>query len=312
MRILVYEHVTGGGGVQAPLSASLAAEGDAMLRALSDDLARLPEHDIRVTRDDRLPALNPAIAELRVRRADEFEQVWAREIAAADAVWPIAPETDGALASVTEAIQHAGRVLLNSRLGAVRIAASKHATASRLRAAGIPVVPTRWLAEAATDWTGPVVVKPDDGAGCEGIRLFSDLATARAWGSRAGRGWVVQPFITGVDASLSVLCGEVGTTLLSVNRQIVAREGDRLRLLRCEPAAFRDRDGALRDLAEQVVAAVPGCRGYLGIDILLTADGPRVVEVNPRVTSAYVGLSAALGFNVAGAVLAAVTAPDCA
>nr|WP_269902909.1 ATP-grasp domain-containing protein [Xanthobacter dioxanivorans] len=53
--------------------------------------------------------------------------------------------------------------------------------------------------------------------------------------------------------------------------------------------------------------AFPGLAGIFGIDILLTPDGPVVVEVNPRLTTAYAGLGPALGRNPAG--LLAVFAP---
>lgn len=43
--------------------------------------------------------------------------------------------------------------------------------------------------------------------------------------------------------------------------------------------------------------AIPGLEGLFGIDILLTAEGPVVVEVNPRLTTAYAGLRRALGIQ---------------
>ena len=51
----------------------------------------------------------------------------------------------------------------------------------------------------------------------------------------------------------------------------------------------------VRRVAQQVAQAIPGLRGFAGIDVVWHAQrGPVVIEVNPRVTCAYVGLSAAL------------------
>jgi len=62
---------------------------------------------------------------------------------------------------------------------------------------------------------------------------------------------------------------------------------------------------ALRGLARQVAAAIPGLRGYVGIDVVWNERrGPVAIEVNPRVTCAYVGLSAALHRNLAADILA--------
>ncbi len=277
-----------------------------MLRALTDDLARLPGHRVSVLRDHRLTRLESPVAEHRVHTSAEFRRVWARVLEEVDAVWPIAPETSRVLEVLTERIARAGKRVLSSRADAVRVAASKYATAQCLHAAGLPVVATRLLTKAGSEWRGPVVVKPDDGVGCEGIRLFPNLAAARSWRAPAWATWVVQPWLAGVDASLSLLCGDTGVTLLAVNRQLIERNGDTLVLRGCEPAAMRDTDGTLQRLAERIVGALPGLWGFVGVDVLLTAQGPWVIEVNPRLTSAYVGLSAALRRNVAGAVLAGV------
>jgi predicted ATP-grasp superfamily ATP-dependent carboligase len=57
---------------------------------------------------------------------------------------------------------------------------------------------------------------------------------------------------------------------------------------------------ALHLLALDVARAIPGLRGFVGIDVVWHAErGAVVIEVNPRVTCAYVGLSAALARNLA-------------
>jgi len=62
---------------------------------------------------------------------------------------------------------------------------------------------------------------------------------------------------------------------------------------------------ALRRLAQQVAQALPGLKGFVGIDLVWHAtQGPVVIELNPRVSCAYVGLSERLGRNLAAEVLA--------
>jgi predicted ATP-grasp superfamily ATP-dependent carboligase len=59
-------------------------------------------------------------------------------------------------------------------------------------------------------------------------------------------------------------------------------------------------------LAQAVVLAVPGLRGFVGIDLVWHARlGPVAIEINPRLTCAYVGLSAALGRNLAAEIVTA-------
>src|SRR5690606_27345959 len=66
-----------------------------------------------------------------------------------------------------------------------------------------------------------------------------------------------------------------------------------------------------RRLAQRVVEACDawGACGYWGIDMVLGAhndDDDVVVEINPRLTTSYVGLRALAEQNLAGVILAAV------
>ena len=59
-------------------------------------------------------------------------------------------------------------------------------------------------------------------------------------------------------------------------------------------------------VAEKVVEGFSGLRGYVGVDFVLTEHKAYVVEVNPRLTTSYVGLRKVSGFNVAEALIDAV------
>jgi len=55
--------------------------------------------------------------------------------------------------------------------------------------------------------------------------------------------------------------------------------------------------------AQTVVEAVRGLKGYVGVDITLSKEGPVVMEVNPRLTTSYVGLRRVVNFNPAEAIV---------
>jgi len=62
------------------------------------------------------------------------------------------------------------------------------------------------------------------------------------------------------------------------------------------------------DAALRTCNALPGLRGYIGVDLVLTESDAVVIEVNPRLTTSYLGLRSALrgdGGNVAAMALAA-------
>lgn len=211
---------------------------------------------------------------------------WAERAAAADLTWPIAPETGGALERLTRLVP--SDRLLGCRADAVAIAASKRVTTQRLAAAGVPVAPIGAVGP------GPFVVKPDDGAGCVDTLLVAAAPPVRD-------GVLVQPFIDGKACSLTMLTAGGAAWLLTVNRQHVAVIDGRFRFSGVTIAA---RDDALDWLAEAIAAALPGLWGVVGVDFVMTAAGPVVLEVNPRLTTAYVGLAEAIGTNPAALVLA--------
>jgi hypothetical protein len=60
-------------------------------------------------------------------------------------------------------------------------------------------------------------------------------------------------------------------------------------------------------VADRALAALPATQGYVGLDLVLGRDPEGgedfVIEVNPRLTTSYVGLRAATRSNLAEAML---------
>ncbi len=309
MRLLICEYVTGGGFLGQPLPASLAREGDMMLAALVKDVAGVGGIDIACVRDGRLGDVDlPALFRVVTAQEDPWT-VWRNAIEGVDAVWPIAPETGGALTRLSELVLAMRRVLIGSRPPAVTLAASKLATAEHLAAYGTAVVPTVPAEVALYDGlpSGPVgwVVKPDDGAGAESTRLFRQRDEMRRWLVAAAErnNLVVQPYVEGVPASLSALCQNGRAWLLSCNRQEIAIENGEFRFRGSIVGGLEQQRPRYEPIAAAVAAAMPELWGYVGIDFIDAAAGPFVLEVNPRLTTSYVGLGRAIGMNPAALVL---------
>lgn len=303
MRILAYEFITGGGLAREPLPPSLAHEGDAMLAALLADLCEIESVTAVTTRDDRCPPLAAPVEVVAPLPGEAPLAHFERALAVADAVWPVAPETGGMLEVLLRTARNHGKIVLGCRPGAARIAASKSQTSRWLHEHGIAVVPTYEQAQALPFLSGAGVVKPDDGAGCADTVRIGDWTDVRARLTAAGPGFVAQPWIDGEAMSLSLLCADGQARVLSCNRQqMVERNG----ILALDGVAVgaAPADRTLRELASAVAAALPGLWGYVGIDFVDTPRGPVVIEINPRLTTSYCGLHAAIGENPAQMVLA--------
>ncbi len=299
--VFVCEFITGGGCCGQTLPAQLAAEGDGMLGALLSDFDARPEINVQTTRDARLPPLSTTAEVMLVDRL--VEEVWETCLAKANAfAWWIAPETGGLLEHwVRRTASHGVRVF-GCAPEAIAIAADKIRTFQVLDAGGIEVIPASCSLEAlspsATGW----VVKPRDGAGCEATYWCPDLsAVAR----RLQPGAVVQRYIPGTPASLSLLCANGRAQVLACNRQNVVTQGNVLHFLGVEANAFAHLNHSLEPLAQRIAKLLPGLWGFVGVDLILTEErGPVVVEINPRITSAYPCLQRSLGLNLVDQILA--------
>ncbi len=305
LRLFVCEYVTGGGFAGASLPPGLVREGDMMLGALVKDLAELPGVELVTTRDRRLPDAALPATVVPITAGGDPWAMWRAQVAEADATWPIAPETGGILERLSGLVLECRRPLLGSRPTAVRLAASKRDTALRLAEHGLATLSTVPLASAMADGMPPGhhgwVVKPDDGAGAEDAYVLRSVAELRRW-SRARQDiarFVVQPFVEGAAASLSLLCAGGRTALLGCNSQDVRFDGDRLRYHGGVVGGRESRRTLLQPIAERIAAAMPDLWGHVGVDLVEAKEGPVVIEINPRLTTSYVGLRRALGINPA-------------
>lgn len=303
MRVFVYEYVTGGGLAGRPLPKSLSHEADLMARALLADLAEVQDIQVITSRDPRLPPVAAGV-EVLTPTADETPlDLFDRGVDAADAVWPTAPESDGVLELLSARVLSRPRTLLGSRPDAIRLTASKSATAAHLKWAGITVPLTIRLAGDVPVRPGPWIVKPDDGAGCEGVVRVADWAGARDRLALEPGYLIAEPWVDGDPVSLSIIAAGGKALLLCCNRQRMHVDEGRVALVGLTVNAFPDTDGRLADLAGRIAAAIPSLWGYVGVDLILGDDGPVVLEINPRLTTSCCGIRRALGANVAALVL---------
>lgn len=313
MRVFVYEYLCG--SVTDLAAPDLLAAGRVMRDALVADLSALEGVAVSYACATPASAIDAADGPWRHARGvcpsvQESPEAFVRRVAAEhDFAWIIAPECDGLLARLAAVVEP--RRWIGCTAAALHLCGRKRATVARLAAHGL-VTPLAFDG-AVSSW----IVKPDDGAGCQRTRRHETHAAAHAdLHARRARGEpaTLEPYVTGETLSLSLLCGANGQAqLLTVNRQRIEISADGhlhdagvdIGLIDAQ-CPHDPRAQALRDVALAVTRAVPGLRGFVGIDVVWHAQrGPVVIEVNPRVTCAYVGLSALLGRNLASEVLAA-------
>lgn len=308
--ILVHEFVTGGGWADPVLPESLAGEGLAMLKALLADFRAWGRFPVLTTLDRRLRGVSLPADRIVILDPEVYPTTLVELADSCGAALIVAPETGGALERLSGLMLDAGVCLLGSRPEAVAVAADKWECHRRFERAGLPTPETVRTTPAAAAWAAgelgfPLVVKPIRGAGCEGVGLVRGaVMLERALDQPALRdvdSLLLQRYIGGAHASVSLLVAGGDSVPVSLNRQRV-RAGIPFVYRGGVASISHARRAEAIDLARRAVRLVPGLQGYVGVDLMLTEEGCSLLEINPRVTTSYVGVRRVVDVNLAEAI----------
>jgi predicted ATP-grasp superfamily ATP-dependent carboligase len=296
----------------AVLPASLRSEGLAMLSALVADFQRMGNVEVCTLLARDFPAnqfLPHSPGGKGAGNAEDEREQFLTLSRSSHFTLAIAPESDGLLETRCRWIDEAGGHSLGCSREAIVLTSDKLALASHLQACNIPTPATR----TGDDLTGvrfPAVCKPRFGAGSQATFLVRDepelIRRARVVSDETGQEALLQPFFPGMAASVAFLVGPRQCLPLLPARQILSDDG-RFRYLGGEmplPTPLAERAVTL---AGRAVRSVQGLAGYVGVDLVLgpAEDGSAdaIIEINPRLTTSYIGLRQLAESNLAEAML---------
>lgn len=313
MRLFVSEFITSGGLRDEPLATPLLAEGRAMLLALIADSAAIEGLTVVTTWDDRLPRPEFAGVEvIPVRTRAEYDQRILDLAAECDRSLLIAPECDGILETQIELVSRIchGTERLNASREAVALCGDKLRLSRFLSDTSISIPATESLNDASIDLPFENhVIKPRDGAGCESTFRLREQTPRDLLGSSIHTDrWILQPWIDGPALSSAAIVSATGVTILPLGRQFVAGE-TQLAYSGGEipwQGEFADEANAeARRLIREILAVIPGLRGWVGFDWVWSTAEHRLVliEINPRMTTSYLGYRRLFGFNLCAVLL---------
>ncbi len=321
LKLLVFEFFSGGGFVEGEIS-GLIGEAYAMLRYIVEDF-RKAGFEVYTTLDHRIAQFVPPLKAQRVEVVSSWDLPLFRELLGeVDAAFLIAPETDNVLYSLASEVVKAGTKLFGPLPPAIELTTDKSKLLGVAKKLGLKV-PRHSLSKTSSSTASvektvrsigyPVVFKVLDGAGSEGLSLVSradEIPQAVEKIRRVSNRdlFLVEEFVHGVDASVSLLSNGEKALPLSLNFQSVKirnpneesrYEGGYV------PLKHRLMEKAFED-TKILVENINGLQGYVGVDVKLSEEGVTILEVNPRLTTSYLGLRRVLRQNLSSMINEAI------
>jgi len=326
LRLLIYEHVSGGDFADKPIPARVLSEGFGMLRTLIADF-KSAGHYVTSTLDSRLAKLNPpmdADCIVPVFSSREVQTAIRKISESADAAYVIAPETKGVLQSLVENVEDTGAASLNCPADAIENVADKTVLHASLRKLGVPTPETitfsvadgvEEVKRAIRDRLRfPLIFKPSNDVSCGGLSVVRNArqvagAVDKIKQESQSIRFLAQELIVGDAVSVSLIATGGNAVSVSLNRQdLTIGAPDAVSSYSGGSVPF---DHPLQRrafaVAEQSVKSFRDLRGYVGVDLVLTDAEAVAIEVNPRLTTSYVGLRRVVNFNPAEAIVNAAS-----
>jgi predicted ATP-grasp superfamily ATP-dependent carboligase len=313
VRVFVYEYTCATNRVDVE---SLRLEGWAMLSAVAQDFTRVPGVQTVGLLDERFEHELPGCECRRVTAGNEESQF--RQLArSADYSLIIAPEFDDLLGTRCQWVQEEGGGLLGPSVDAVRLTGDKWALAQVWFLQGVPtpqILSTQYSTLSAQSANNPprapndfpLVLKPRYGAGSQAtflVRNSDELSRCRRLAESQWAGeLILQAVVRGLPVSVAFLLSKEQTLALPPARQHLSEDG-----------RFHYQGGALplqphlarraESIARRAVTNIPDLRGYVGVDVVLGETADWAIEINPRLTTSYIGLRTLTDTNLAEILL---------
>jgi len=323
VQIFVSEYLCSGAWTGSDIPASLAAEGQAMLLAFLDDLSKIDNCKIVTTWDTRLSDWTISnVTAFPINDPADEKTLFRKLAAESDITFVIAPEFDGILAQRARWVQEVGGNWAGCSCDAIELCADKLLFYQHCLKHDIPTIETHLL-EGKIDLSKcefPFVLKPRFGVGCEHtfvVQNQSDFEMIQSEFSSAlnRQEMILQPFIPGQAASVAVLVSHenIRFEITPVAAQYFSSTAPLKYLGGKVPIPVSNRQSdAIHSVAFQMIESLPGLNAYCGIDLILPEDDtadPVIVELNPRLTSSYLGYRNICKQNLAERIIFPETQP---
>ncbi len=325
-KIFIFEFVSGGGYNQVDIPSSLFSEAYAMLRATIEDFFKLG-FQITTLLDIRIEFLSQYLkADITklVNKNDDYIKIYTECVKKSSYCFIIAPEFSNILYNLTKIAKDNKKTVLSIDLEGIWLGTSKLKTynfflENKVNTPQTYAIPFKkkfdleFVLQKFDTLGCPIIIKPEDGVGSESIFYFETKAQIIHFFEDSNekldisRNFILQEYIDGEDLSVSIINGvsskkpeAMNQIILSINAQSIKFKdpaNDSIYLGGFTPVVDYE---FLKDRLEKILKSMDlsSFRGYFGIDFIKKADNSIFfIEINPRLTTSYIGIRNILGYN---------------
>ena len=258
---------------------SMKMQGNEMVEALYSDLKQVKQ-------------LNITIGKQRIGETalDFFSDI----IPKIDLVWVIAPESKSELERFHIASKQ--KLWIGSDLQAIRLASNKLETKKYLKSLSINTPDEITFESLKKKNYTEAVYKPIDGAGTTDTYKIENKKNIISTLNKKPSCFFLEEWVEGTAYSVSLNCRLSGFDILSISKQhITSNHLGKLFYEGVEPAEskmFKKLRDSILPILHLIVSNITGLRGFIGIDFILKENSQiSIIEINPRLTCSYIGLS---------------------
>ncbi len=318
-----------------------------MLSALAIDLTRCGYEvhtclDSNAFADTSVQQLTTSCSKLQICEVDtDWMERWIEVALRCDRTIVIAPELHQQLERIVQSLRLAGALVVASSQIFLQATSDKLETAGLFQESGVCHPATQSLTSykasrsngCILDASLPVTLKRRDGAGCAEMRYFASEQRLTEWLNEPDSfhlfdgDWIVQQWQDGISASMAIIANNEWRVVGGVEQRIELRPVS----VYSESIAhdfFAVCNGGgigpltaisyelLEGLALLVRDALPsGAWGWIGIDFIIprtmrNLEDLFVIEVNPRLTTSYLGYRKWYGHELSDLLLGEIKPSD--
>jgi len=323
-KIFVYEFISGGGFNNIKIPSSLFCEGFGMLRSIVADFKYLDLELISLL-DNRIRYLSEILnldSIKYVESDDDYKKEFLSRVKESEYCFIIAPEFSNILSELSQIVIKNNKELLSVNLKGIEIASSKYKTykyflSHHLKTPETYLIPLeneyplkKYIIDKFKQIGAPIIIKPNDGVGAESIfkieneselnRLLDNFESS----FEKGRNYIIQEFIGGQNLSVSLLnsihkWNRNEPIILSISSQNIQinKNNKTSEYLGGETPIeeFYEKRAQLENILKKVKFSEFG--SLYGIDFILKDKNIFFIEINPRLTTSYIGIRRIINQN---------------